>query len=226
MLIEPHAAGTASAAGATSSLGQTTLASGDVLFDAGGMGTVWQLESGAMRLDRVTREGARFLQIVLPGDLLGLELLAAYPYAYTARAIVPSWARRRSLASDAERRLVLMDGLIQQQRRGEDLVMLRSGPAQDRLKHLLLLLAPEHGPWSEEGLPCALPTIKDMAAIIDTAPETVSRIFANLRRTQILDARQRQSASFSPSRLREANWPAGMTRSDGGQRLMAATVPA
>ena len=205
----------------SSSLGQTSLLSGDVLFEAGSMGSIWQLENGALRLDRVTREGSRFIQIVLPGDLLGLELLAAYPYAYTARAIVPSLARRRGLSSDADRRLVLIEGLTQQQRRGEDLVMLRSGPAQDRLKHLLLLLAPVHGPWNSEGQPCALPTIKDMAAIIDTAPETVSRIFANLKRTHLLDARQRQSASFSPSRLREAEWPAGMTRSDGGQRVLS-----
>lgn len=200
--------------------GLSTLATGDVLFEAGGMGTVWQLESGAMRLDRVNREGARFMQIVLPGDLLGLELLAAYPYAYTARAIVPSQARRRGMGSDAERRMVLVEGLAQQQRRGEDLVMLRTGPAQDRLKHLLLLLAPHDTPWGTAGMTFPLPTIKDMAAIIDTAPETVSRIFANLKRTQILDDRQRQSASFSLSRLREVEWPTGMTRSDGAQRLV------
>lgn len=202
----------------------TPLATGEVLFEAGGTGSIWQLESGAMRLDRVSREGSRFIQIVLPGDLLGLELLAAYPYAYTARAIVPCELRRRPLSGDAERRLALVEGLAQQQRRGEDLVMMRTGPAQDRLKHLLLLLAPEDTPWVGEAAPCALPTIKDMAAIIDTAPETVSRIFANLKRTHILDGRQRQSASFSLSRLREVEWPTGMTRSDGSQRLVPAAA--
>ena len=195
------------------------LASGDLLFEAGGTGTVWQLETGAMRLDREDREGPRFMQIVLPGDLLGVELLAAYPYAFSARAITPCTVRRRALAGDAERRLTLIEGLVQQQRRGEDLVQLRTGPAQERLKHLLLLLAPENTPWAGEGASCPLPTIKDMAAIIDTAPETVSRIFANLKRSQILDARQRQSASFSLARLRESEWPAGMTRSDGGARM-------
>lgn len=203
-----------------------SLATGEVLFEAGGVGSVWRLEQGALRLDRVDREGPRFVQLVLPGDLLGLELLAAYPYAYTARAIVPSSVQRHGLPSDGERRLALIDGLVQQQRRGEDLIRLRTGPAQDRLKHLLLSLAPEDTPWLGEGAACALPTIKDMAAIIDTAPETVSRIFANLKRTQILDGRQRQSARFSLSRLRESEWPAGMTRSDGGQRLMPLAMPA
>lgn len=211
MLIEPRS---------SSAEDTQTLNTGDVLFESGGHGSVWLLDSGAIRLDRVDREGPRFMQLVLPGDLMGLELLAAYPYAYTARAIVPSSVRRHALGGDAERRMALIDGLVQQQRRGEDLVRLRSGPAQDRLKHLLLSLAPADTPWLGHGATCALPTIKDMAAIIDTAPETVSRIFANLKRTHILDGRQRQSASFSLSRLRESEWPAGMTRSDGGQRLM------
>lgn len=194
------------------------LESGEVLFDAGATGMVWQLESGAIRLDRMEREGARFVHLALPGDLLGLELLAAYPYAYTARAIVPCVARQKQLPSEAQRRMALIEGLLQQQRRSEDVVRLRSGAAQDRLKHLLLALTPEGTSWTGEET-CALPTIKDMAAIIDTAPETVSRIFANLKRTQILAGRQRQGASYSLSRLVQAEWPTGMTRSDGSQRL-------
>lgn len=200
-------------------LAHIALASAEVLFDAGGTGSVWQLTHGALRLDRITREGPRFIQIVLPGDVMGLELLASSPYTYTARAIVPSRAQRLAFISDAERYQALVHALAQQQRRLEDLVRLRSGTAQDRLKHLLLLLAPAAPAWTDEGTPCALPTIRDVAAILDTAPETVSRIFANLRRSQLLEDRQRQSASFSAVRLREVEWPSGMTRSDKAQRL-------
>lgn len=186
------------------------------------MGPVWQVEQGALRLDRVSREGARFVQLALPGDLLGLEVLAALPYAYSVRAVVPSRVRPRALSGDSERRLAMMEGLLQQQARIEELVSLRTGPAQDRMKHLILLLAPEDAAgWQSDEAHRALPTIKDMAAIIDTAPETVSRIFANLKRTQLLDSRQRQGASFSLARLRESAWPTGMTRSDGGLRLRA-----
>lgn len=201
------------------------LNSGDQLFEAGSSGSVWQLSRGALRLDRVDREGSRFMQIVLPGDLLGLEVLAAYPHAYTARAIVPSVARRLVLAGEAERRMALIEGLVQQQQRGGDLVTLRTGAAQDRLKHLLLMLAPAEAGWAAEGSACALPTIRDMAAIIDTAPETVSRIFANLKRSQILAGRQRQSASFSPARLRDSEWPTGMTRSDRPHRWATDVAP-
>ncbi len=195
------------------------LAAGELLCEAGAVGVVWQLESGALRLDSAD---GQFMQLVLPGDMIGVELLAATAYAYTARAIVPSSVSYSPLSNDAERRMALLDGLMQQQRRMANLVALRTGPAQDRLKHLLLLMAPDASAWGEVAARCVLPTLKDMAAILDTAPETVSRIFANLKRSHLLDVRQRQSASFSVPRLRDAAWPTGMTRSDGGRRMTEA----
>jgi CRP-like cAMP-binding protein len=195
------------------------LAPGDILFEAGDVGCVYQLESGVLRLDRAGREGGGFVQIALPGDLLGLELLATYPHAFTARALVPSVARPRSLPTDAERRMALLEGLTQQQQRLADLVALRSGTAQERLKHLLGLLAPADSHWAGEAALKALPTIKDVAAVIDSTPETVSRIFANLKRSQILSGRQRQGASFNRTRLLESEWPAGMTRSSAMARM-------
>lgn len=192
------------------------LAAGELLCEAGAVGVVWQLMSGALRLDSAD---GQFVQLLLPGDLVGVELLAASAYSYSARAVVPCTVRYAQLVNDAERRMALLEGLMQQQRRLDHVVALRTGTAQDRLKHLLLLLAPDQDDWGRAGARCALPTLKDMAAILDTAPETVSRIFANLKRTQLLDVRERQSASFNASRLRDTAWPAGMTRSDGGRRV-------
>jgi CRP-like cAMP-binding protein len=188
------------------------LSAGELLYEADAVGVVWQLESGALRQDRAD---GQFEQLVLPGDMMGLELLAASPYRHTARALVRCAVRYCKLGSGAERRMAMAEGLLQQQRRMADLVSLRTGPTQDRLKHLLLLLAPDQSGWDDGGTRFALPTLKDMAAILDAAPETVSRIFANLKRTHLLDVRQRQSASFNVSRLRDADWPAGMTRSGG-----------
>lgn len=195
------------------------LSTGDMLFEAGHGGPVWQLQAGALRLDLVDREGQRFTQLVLPGDLVGAEQLAASGYAHTARAIVPSVAVQRAAGGDAERRLLLAEALLCQLARTGDLVALRTGTAQERLRHLLLLLSGAEASWDEaEASQRVLPTIKDVAAIIDTAPETVSRIFANLKRSRLLDARQRQGARFSAARLREQVWPTGMTRSDGALR--------
>ncbi|MBQ0959238.1 Crp/Fnr family transcriptional regulator [Ideonella sp. 4Y11] len=195
------------------------LATGETLFEAGHSGPVWQLQSGALRLDQMDREGQRFVQLVLPGDLVGAEQLAASGYAHSARAIVPSVAVQRAVGGDAERRLLLAEALLGQLSRTGDLIALRTGTAQERLRHLLLLLSGAEPGWDEAvASQRALPTIKDVAAIIDTAPETVSRIFANLKRSHLLDGRQRQGARFSAARLREQVWPAGMTRSDGALR--------
>lgn len=202
--------------------GLLSLDSGEALFESGATGSVWMLEAGALRLDRVDRGAAQFSQIVLSGDLVGLEVLASHRYGYTARAIVPCELRPRLLPTDDERRLALVAGLMQWQRRSSDLIVLRSGSAQDRLKHLLVLLTPEGAAPGGHGAHCALPTIRDMAAIIDTAPETVSRIFANLKRARIVDGRRRQGASYSLAHLREADWPVGMTRSNGLLRLALA----
>ncbi|MCA6215321.1 Crp/Fnr family transcriptional regulator [Ideonella sp. B7] len=193
------------------------LAAGDVLAAPGAPGPLWRLKSGALRLDRldpVDPAGGLFMQLVLPGDLVGLEGLAGEAAAYRVRAIVPSRVQRLPAGSVAERLHWMAEGLLQQQRRGEDLVLLRSGSAQDRFKQLLLLLAPEAAASADDVSAWDLPTLKDMAAIIDTAPETVSRILSSLRRTRLLDGRQRQTACFSPARLREVTWPTGMTRTD------------
>lgn len=197
------------------------MAAGEALFDVGDPSCVWQVEQGALRLDRTKGDGTVcFVQIALPGDLLGLEALAALNHQATARAIVPCIARRRHLGHDGERQLVMLEGLLQAQQRCADLVALRTGPAQDRLKTLLVLLASIEDERGDRERP--LPTIRDMAAMIDTAPETVSRILAHLKRTQLLDGRRRQGARFNLSRLRDADWPTGMTRSDGGSRIQRA----
>lgn len=196
------------------------LASGAVLYDAGHPASGWRLESGALRLDCIGRDGPRFVQLVLPGDVIGLESLAGEVYAHTARAIVPSVVQPCAV-SPSQCGEVLLHSMLKQQTRMAEVMNLRTGPAQERLKRLLLLLWPEDGSEGADGAR-ALPTIKDVAGIIDTAPETVSRIFANLKRTHMLDARHRQAARYSTTRLRAMDWPAGMTRSDGGQRLMQA----
>lgn len=177
------------------------LDAGDALFAIGDPGSVWQLERGVMRLDRAGRDGVVGLaQVALPGDWLGLEAIAAYGHQFEARAVVPCLVRRCSLMTDAERRLALMDALLQSQQRAADLVALRTGPAGVRLKSLLALLALTTGdPAHDEER--ALPTIRDMAVLIDATPETVSRILSQLRRRQVLTGRSRQGARFSLARL-------------------------
>jgi hypothetical protein len=64
---------------------------------------------------------------------------------------------------------------LQQQRRTHDMMKLRSGPVTERLSHFLKLLA-----RNADGSECELdrrdlPVLKEIAAILDTATETVCR---------------------------------------------------
>ena len=196
------------------------LAAGSLLAPPEDNRRLWRLTEGALRLDRLADEadaesaGSTFIQLLLPGDLVGLAALTSAPARYQARALVASRLQPLPLPESLAGWPLLAEGLRQQQHRGEDLVRLRSGTAQERFKHLLLLLVPEASRREGDVSVWPLPTLKDMAAIIDTAPETVSRILGHLRRQHLLDDRQRQVASFSPTRLREVEWPAGMTRTD------------
>lgn len=203
------------------------LAAGDTLYETCQGGPLWQLLSGALRLDRVDAQGEHFVQWALPGDLIGLERLAGPRYTHTARALVRSVARQLPLqlplvGPDAGGALTA-ECVLQLQRRGEDLVRLRSGAAQDRLKHLVMALAPvKPGHDASNPLACELPSIRDMAAIIDSTPETVSRIFACLRRSRLLEARGRGAARFSPRHLQESIWPTPKSRSEGARARQAA----
>lgn len=180
------------------------LASGAMLCEAGQSGPVWRVLRGALRLDLCTREGTRFVQIARPGDSIGLEQLAGVPMAFAARALVPAEVQACLFTTDEARRAALLDGMLQQQARIGDLVALRTGPARHRLQQLLLMLAEDAaGRSSAEVADRDLPTIKDVAAIIDTSPETVSRVFGEFRRQHLVDARQRRGARFSPARLGE-----------------------
>ncbi|MCO5977510.1 Crp/Fnr family transcriptional regulator [Ideonella oryzae] len=201
-----------------------SLPAGDTLASPDDGWRLWRLTEGALRLDRLDRldatgaTGGTFIQLLLPGDLVGLEHLTGAVACYRARALVASRLQPVPQPATLGGWPTLAEALRQQQCRGEDLVRLRSGTAQERFKHLLLLLVPEASRLEGDVSVWPLPTLKDMAAIIDTAPETVSRILGHLRRQHLLDDRQRQVASFSPTRLREVEWPTGMTRTDRNPR--------
>lgn len=187
-------------------VGETFCATtGSLLFEAGSTGPVLQIHSGAVRLDHPNADGPTFVQLALPGDLIGLEREAGLPYAFSARAVVPSRYAPAGIAVKPEQR---MDGWQQQNRRCIEALRMRSGSAPERLRHLLLLLS-QGNPSDDLGQ--TLPTLKDMAAIIDSAPETVSRILGSLKRASLLQERHPQAASFDPERLRVSPMMPGMT---------------
>ncbi len=183
---------------------------GRILIHAGNHGPVWRVQSGAFRLDAVGADGETFVQLAMPGDLLGVERCVGLPYALTARAILPSVVREVSAQERSD--ALLAEGWQQQHRRCVEALSLRTGSAPERLKQLLLLLGSGD---DEEDYATAFqrPSLKDMAAIIDSARETVSRILGSMERTSMLQDRQRTIVRFDPDVLRDTHLYEGMSRS-------------
>jgi len=152
-----------------------TLKRGQVLVNAGEFGPVMRITEGVFRLERLGMDGLSLVQLGLPGDLLGVESLCAEPYAYTVTAITGGQAKLQTVNGDLSRFGVVAKAYLQQQRRTHDMMKLRGGPVNERLAHLLKLLARNVDGSERELDRRDLPILKEIASILDTATETVCR---------------------------------------------------
>lgn len=151
---------------------QLDVARGRALLEPGQHATLWRIRSGAFLVERPTRDGPDVVALALPGDLVGLEALLGEPCTFGVSALLAGSARPESLGSDAGLARALGDAVRQQQRQALEMSQLRSGPVLERLQHLLHMLSRERGGAIERK---ALPTLKAIARLVNSAPETVCR---------------------------------------------------
>ena len=178
-------------------------------------GCAWQLLDGTVRLDQNDSHRERFVQVVLTGELFGAEAWLGQPQSCSARTLTDCTLVRLPTPDEPLLSHWLGRALQQQIARAADMVALRTGSAPERVRRLLLMLAPPGAHGGQDGpADHVLPRIKDIAAIVDTAPETVSRVISSLRRSQVLNGRHARFARFDPDQLAHCTLPAGMTRSD------------
>ena len=159
---------------------QRALAMGSRLFEAGCAGPVWRVCAGIFRLERQGEDGLCFVQLALPGDLLGVECLCSEPYGVTATALVDSAAVPLALDAAGEREQALMTAVLQQQMRAVDTVRMRSGTVSSRVDHFLSTLTRATGAMTQRVRDCDLPYLRDIAQIVDSAPESVCRAMGTL----------------------------------------------
>lgn len=151
---------------------QLDVARGRALLAPGQHATLWRIRSGAFLVERPTRDGPDVVALALPGDLVGLEALLGEPCTFGVSALLAGSARPESLGSDAGLARALGDAVRQQQRQALEMSQLRSGPVLERLQHLLDMLSRERGGAIERK---GLPTLKAIARLVNSAPETVCR---------------------------------------------------
>lgn len=163
---------------------------GGLALSAGQSATPMMLISGALRLDRPADTASAPVMLALPGDLIGLEGVKGDRSPYGALAIVSSvLAPLPTSMSEAAWCDLLMRSLVTQQERAVEVAQLRRGSAPERIRKLLLLLSIQSrggagvSPWRSSAPSCEQPTLADMAALTDTAVETISRVISAMRRT-------------------------------------------
>lgn len=173
------------------SLSPRVCAGGDSIYSSGQAGAVWRVRQGLVRLVHACGPSRLPVQIALPGDLIGIEALAAQPYQHGAEAFTDCALEPVDPSGHDE---LLREALLQQQRRSHDMASLRTGSVLQRLSHLLRLLdLPWQGAHTVAGdqadrVRAALPPLREVAELVDAKTETVCRALA-----QLLPPRRRKS---------------------------------
>lgn len=154
----------------------SALVPGATLFRTGETGGVWQVVGGLIRLEAKQPAQAGLVRLALPGDVLGAETILAQPYALTATAVMTCELSQISVDSETHRVLILAAAFLQGQQRSAEAMRLREGSVAERLDRLLRLLSLQAEDDVRSARQRRLPiTLKDVALIIDSSPESVCR---------------------------------------------------
>jgi len=154
---------------------------------------VWQVTEGALRIDNYCApDSLRFIRLALPGDILGLEQLAGEREPDVARAITKVSLTQLYIQDDHELAQLFRDALIRHHRRCRETASLRIGTVEERVRRLLLLIAYGKDDFQSIARLLTIPSLVNIASIINAAPETVSRIVSGLRESGFLQEERRQ----------------------------------
>lgn len=195
------------------------LHAGDVLHEAGSFSPdIWTVVEGALRQDLVEHGSQRFVQLALAGDHLSTELLCGLPTLYRTSAVTRCTLQRLPIEGDAGRCAAISAALTQACCRAADLIALRTGPATERVRQLLLLLSCKGRAGADGPAHIELPRLRNIAAIVDAAPETVSRILSTWRRDSMLRDTDASTVQFDRARLASCEILEGTTRSSHRSR--------
>jgi hypothetical protein len=145
-----------------------------------GQRRVWQLQRGLLMVQSLSRPGEAVRHLALPGDWLNLECLCDLPADTRITALMPSQLRPLAQSLLIEGPALIRHLLLQQRRWTDDMLALRTGSVEQRLERWLELLK-----RASVGSPAAssdeVPTLREIATLVDAAPETVCRVLARLR---------------------------------------------
>ncbi len=190
---------------------------GDLIHCAGARGPLWRVLEGTVRLHSGPPDAPRIAQIAIAGDLVGVDALCRRPYRFEARALTACRLRPEPVTDLGAGRDLMCEALVRQQERALDMAELRIGPVTRRVDRLLEMMrldkctVPRRGHALSDPTRQGLPTLRELAQIVDASPETVCRALAQIRAQ-----RRARSAAERPR-----NGPGGRHRGAVGQAVSA-----
>lgn len=185
-------------------------AEGTVIYEEGHEdNAIYTIRDGLVKLVRHEPDGKeRIIRLMKTADTLGLERILGRPYGHTAIAIQPVAVCRipigvlRQLDTEKPRFYrKLMERWANALLQADDyIMMLLSGTVKQRVVQLIGWLADiDHTHRSR----VVMLNGRDIAAILDITPESVSRILAELKRQKILSPRTDGYYEYDAKALKE-----------------------
>lgn len=171
-------------------------------------------------ISRRTIDEPEELQLLQPGDLVGLETFQLRAGERRIQALIDCELAPLRRMSDAEWRELLLHALLRRESR-PGLASLRVGPVGERVRRMLLLLegAGAGSVGTGRGSIDAhsvleLPPLASIAAVTASTNETVCRVVSHFRRSGLLeDAGNRKVRLMPGLQLSAGELPVGVTRS-------------
>jgi len=161
---------------------------------------LWRVQSGVLRIDQRATDGTlHFIRLALPGDVLGVETLAGASQQDVLRAITRVTLSPLKVPEGPHLAQLFRDAVLRNYQRCRETASLRIGTVDERVRRLLLLVA--HGKDEVPGQAHpkaqvnAIPSLVNIASIINAAPETVSRIISGFRESGFLEEQRRPRRS-------------------------------
>lgn len=149
---------------------------GKLLYCEGQDGHAWRVVSGALRLNGFANDEPFCAGIAVVGDIIGSETLNGQNYAYEAAALTFCLVEPWHPNGEAD----LLALCAATPKRMADMLALRSGPSEVRVRRLVETLAQCQGPYADAST-VPLPSLRNIGEITDLTLETVSRIFSRWR---------------------------------------------
>jgi CRP/FNR family transcriptional regulator len=185
-------------------------AEGAVIYEEGYEdNAIYTIRDGLVKLVRHQSDGeGRIIRLMKSADTIGLERLLGRPYGHTAIALQPVTACRipigvlRQLGEEKLRFYrKLMERWANALFQADDyIMMLLSGTVKQRVVQLICWLGEiDHAHKSR----VVMLNGRDIAAILDITPESVSRIVAELKRQNILRPRTDGYYEYDAKALKE-----------------------